>query len=167
MLLQASQIIGLPVGATNTQERAGTISNLVIDPDSGQLLGFVVKAGFFSGEKVLSFHDVTGVDHTAVLVREREVILPPKEIAPVKRAIEDKRPLLGQKVITESGTRLGRVVDLVVNTETAMITKIYVSHLLEERIIPLDKVIKVTKERIVVKDDVVLGRGMVGETIPV
>jgi uncharacterized protein YrrD len=167
MLLQASQIIGLPIGSTDTQERVGTISDIVVDPDSGQLLGFVVKTGFLSGTKVLSFHDVTGLDHAAVLVRNADVVLPPQEVAPIKSTLAEKRPLLGQRVVTEGGTRLGKVVDMVINAESAMATKLYVSHLLEERIVPLDKVIKVTKDRIVVKDDVVLGRGMVGETLPV
>lgn len=167
MLLQASQLTGLPVGATDTQSRVGTVSRVFIDPDSGQLVGFGVKTGLVGGEKVLSFHDVTGIDHAAVLVRTPEVVLPTEEVAPIKKLLEDKRPVMGQKVVAEGGTSLGKVVDLVVNTETGMATKLYASHLLEERIIPIEKVVKITRDKIVVKDDVVLGRGMVGETMPV
>ena len=166
MLLQASQIVGLPVGATDTQARVGTVSRVVVDPDSGQLLGFGVKTGFIGGEKVLSFHDVTAIDHAAVLVRDPEHILPAQEVAPIKKALAERRQLLGQRVVTEGGTNLGKVTDLVLHTDTAMVAKLYVSHLLEERIIPLEKVVKVTKDRIVVKDDVVLGRAAIGETLP-
>ena len=166
MLLQASQIVGLPVGATDTQAKIGTVDQVVVDPDSGTLLGFIVKTGLF-GRKVLSYHDVTGIDHAAVLVRSEDVILPSEEVAPIDKALRDKRPLIGQKVVTEGGTKLGRVVDLVINTDTGLATKLYISHLLEERIVPADKVVKVTKEHVIVKDDVVLGRGAVGEVIPV
>lgn len=167
MLLQASQIVGLPVGATDTQSRVGTVSRIVVDPDTGQILGFVVKTGLIGGEKVLSYHDVTAVDHAGVLVRDPAHVLPQDEVAPIKKALSERRSLLGQRVVTEGGTNLGKVADLVINTEMAMVVKLYVSHLLEERILPLDKVVKVTKDHIVVKDDVVLGRGMVGETLPV
>lgn len=168
MLLQASQIIGLPVGATNTQERVGNIADLVIDPDTGRLLGFIVKSGVLGSiRKVLSYHDVTNIDHTAVLVREPEVLLPPEEVDPIKKALKDGRPVLRQRVVTEGGTKLGKVFDLVLNTDAGMVTKLYISHLLEERIIPLDKVVKVTKDHVVVKDDVVLGRSPLAETMAV
>src|SRR3990172_442959 len=106
MLLQASQLAGLPVGATDTQERVGTVSRVVIDPDSGQLLGFLVKTGLLGGEKVLSFHDVTSVDHASVLVRAPEVVLPTKEVTPIQKVLADHRPVLGQKAVTEGGTSL-------------------------------------------------------------
>lgn len=167
MLLQASQLIGLPVGSTDTQERVGTISRIFVDPDGGQLVGFAVKTNLLGGGKVLSFHDVTAIDHAAALIRNPAVVLPAEEVAPIKKLLEEKRPVMGQKIVTEGGTSLGKVADLVINTDTGMATRLYASHLLEERIIPLEKVVKVTKEKIVVKDDVVLGRGMVGETIPV
>ena|GEM_PF-572608 len=167
MLLQASQIVGLPIGASDTQERVGTVARIVADPDSGKLVGFVVKSGFLGGEKVLSFQDVTAVDHAGILVKTPEVVLPADEVTPIKQALKEKRHLSGQRVVTEGGTRLGKVADLVLDMDAGMVTKLYVSHLLEERIVPMDKVIKVTRDQIVVKDDVVLGRGMIGETMPV
>jgi uncharacterized protein YrrD len=166
MLLQASQIKGLPVGSTDTQERVGTVSDIIIDPDSGGLLGFVVKSGLLGSNKVLSFHDVTGIDHSVILVKEPESVLPVAEVAPIKHALADRRKLLKGKVVTEGGTNLGRVTDVVINTDTAMVTKLYISHVLEERIVSAEKIVKVTKDHIVVKDDVVLGRAAVGDVIP-
>jgi uncharacterized protein YrrD len=164
MLLQAKQLIGLPVGASDTQSREGTVKGLVFDADDGRVLGFLIKQGIFGKPKALAFTDVTAIDHTVVVTRDPENVLPVDEIVRLKHAVDEKKPILGQKVTTESGINLGKIEDVVVNTTSGQITKLYVRHMLEDRVIGADKIVKITRDQVIVKDDAALGRAQVTET---
>lgn len=141
------------------------MSGIVFDSDDGRVLGFLVKQGIFSKPKALSFTDVTAIDHSVVVTRHPENILPVDEVVRLKHALDQKKPILGQKVITESNINLGKIEDIVLNTDSGQITKLYVRHMLEDRVIGADKIVKVTRENVIVKDDAALGRAQVAETV--
>ncbi|MFH0805594.1 MAG: PRC-barrel domain-containing protein [Patescibacteria group bacterium] len=69
--------------------------------------------------------------------------------------IEAKK-IIGNKVVTQSGQSLGRVVDFEIDTSNQSISKYYVhSFLKESLIINVSQVIEIKKDKIIVEDTLI------------
>ncbi|MCL5410437.1 MAG: PRC-barrel domain-containing protein, partial [Patescibacteria group bacterium] len=147
MFIEATKLIGLPVGARDTQEKAGTIRQILVDPENGQLLGFSVQVeGFFSPQKVLSIIDIIDWDPVGLVTASIDNLVDPSEIVRLKAIIDKKIYLLGMKAKTESGIGLGEVENFLIDTNTQSVTKYYLKDLLgKSRILTSDKVSRIDK----------------------
>lgn len=154
MTILLSTIFKVPVYALDIQAKVGFVDSYVIDPKDGRLIGFLIRKNFFKPLKILAFDDVIEINANAIVTKAEEQIMEVSEIVRAKDILNAGIKVLNQKVVTNSRKSIGRVEDLLVNTQTGMITKYYVKTLLESRIIPAEKVIKITHKEIVVQDDV-------------
>ena len=154
MLIEAKKLIGLPVAALASESKIGDVREILIDPENGRLLGFLVATGgMFSAKKALSVTDIKDWDPNGLVTESRENLVSPSEIVRIKEVLEKKIILIGMKAKTESGKSLGEVEDLLVDSETQSVAKYYLRDLLgHTRILTPDKVIKIEKEIIFVDD---------------
>ena len=158
MLLQISTIIEKPINSMETRIRAGIVKNIVVNPQNGQLMALVVRAGFPTKQKILPIQDILSVGPGMVIIRDDSAIVEPDEIVRVNEILKQKIKIMGGSVRTQSGTRLGKVYDVLIDTQTAVIAKYYVRASMTgltqaDRIIPANKVVAITREAIVVRDD--------------
>jgi len=120
-LLKASEINRLPVVTVTGGEDVAEVKDVIYGATEGRLLGFTLnKRGFLTGKlkQVLPAESVTAIGRHAVMI-EDETCLVDKSDAPVEVAKpQNDRNVLGNEVLTEGGTRLGTVTDLVVMTGT-------------------------------------------------
>ena len=157
MLIQTSTIIGLPIAAIDSESKIGQVENIVIDPESGELAGFIVKPHqLFSKNKILSIFDVIDIDKNGLVVKSEENLLNLSEIVKIERIIKKNIKIIGQRAVTESNKHLGRVSDLLIDTESSFVVKYYLHGILEDRIISNDKMIKITKKALIFSDDVIM-----------
>lgn len=156
MLIQSSTILGLPIGSMDSQSKIGTIKNLVIDPENGELIAFFVSiGGLFQSDKVLSSHDILDFDQKGIVVRSEENLLEKNEIIKVNKIWKDRITVLNQKALTASGKNLGKINDSLIDTSTCMINKYYIHGLFEDRILSADKVVKINKKGVIFSDDII------------
>lgn len=156
MFIQASNLLKLPVAALDTQRKIGEVDKIIINPDNAEIIGLLVKiGGFFKNYKLLSTQDMIDIDKNGVVTKNEENLLEIEEIIRAKKILDKKITVLGQRAITKSKKNLGKITDLLINTEFLTITKYYISNLFDERIIPADKVLKITKKAVVFSDDVI------------
>jgi len=81
MLIQLDQLKDLPIASMREESRVGTIADVVIHPDTGDLVGFWINLpGFFSRRKVLSARDVVSYDPHAIVIRDDESLVDPNEV---------------------------------------------------------------------------------------
>jgi uncharacterized protein YrrD len=155
MFIEAKKLIGLPVAAVNTQSKIGQISQILIDPQNGNLMGFLVSlGGLLSPKKVLSAVDIREFDPNGIVTESSDNLVPPEEIVRVNDIIKKKIFLIGMPAKTESGKSLGNVEDLLIDTDTSSVAKYYLKDLLgKSRVLGSDKVVKVDKQ-IIFTDDV-------------
>lgn len=154
MLIEASKLINLPIGALDAQSKIGSVQNIIVDPKNGELLGFFVKEGrFFSPTLVLSTQDVTEFDANGLVTKNIENFVELKEIIKIKDAVKKNIKIIGANAITESGNKIGRVFDLLINTETSMVAKYYIKGFFQDKIIPAEKIIKINKKGVIFSDD--------------
>lgn len=158
MQILASCLFNLPVASTESQSKIGQIYKIIFDPKNGSILGFLVKTSFFQRPKVCSISDILSLDETAAVVENGDVLVEKEEIVRIDELLKQNIPILGQKAQTESGKNLGKVVDLLIDTATLMVTKFYLKDLWQERIIPADKICKITSKAVVFQDDALEGK---------
>lgn len=157
MYITASKIYGLPIASLDSKSKIGEVTDLVFSPEDLALIAFEVKTGnYWTHKKLyLSSSDVIDFDNKGIVVRDDEALVDQSEIIRIKQISKQKYSIYGQKAITKSNKYLGKIFDLLIDTGSCMITKIYVSNFLDERIFDVSKIVKVTPKAVIITDDVI------------
>jgi uncharacterized protein YrrD len=156
MFIEAKKLIGLPVAALDVASKIAEIQKILVDPNSGNVLGFLVSAGgLFSPKKIVSAVDIREWDPNGLITDSVENLVGPAEIVRVKEVLDQKIDLFGMKAKTKKGKNLGNIEDFLIDTATTTVMKYYVKDLvLKSRVFPSDKVVKIEKNTIVFDDDI-------------
>ena len=120
LLLRASELAGRPV-VTLSGELVAEIKDIVFERTGGRIAGFTLRnPGLFSRARKdsLPWEAVHGVGRDAVMVPDETLLIPAKELAPRKQA--RKADVLEDRVLTDNGRDLGRVVDVVLHSGTRL-----------------------------------------------
>jgi uncharacterized protein YrrD len=120
LLLRASELIGRPV-VTLGGELVAEIKDIVFERTGGRIAGFTLRnPGLFSRSRKdsLPWDGVHGVGRDAVMVSDETVLLATAQLAPRKQA--RKSDVLEDRVLTDNGRELGRVVDVVLHGGTSL-----------------------------------------------
>jgi uncharacterized protein YrrD len=120
VLLRATGIEGRPV-VTLGGERVGDVKDVVFDSSKGKLLGFTLRAhSFFSRARkdVLAWSKVGSLGPDAVMIRGEDALEAEDALA-AEGGVPDDRNVVGNQVLTDAGTDLGTVVDVIVETGAA------------------------------------------------
>src|SRR4051794_33169405 len=116
-LIKTSEVMGLPVVTIDGGEDVAEVKDVVYGSEEGRLLGFTLnKRGFLSGKMkaVLPAASVSAIGPDAVMiVNASECLSKPDEAPDAVAAPDGNRDVLGNEVITEGGTKLGTVKDLI------------------------------------------------------
>lgn len=153
MMIEAKKLINLPIAAVDGLRKIGSVYQIIVNPETGQLMGFLVSLGLFSKPKVLSFLDIKFWDENGLVTELEENLVEIDEIVRIKNVLNQKINLLEMSAKTESGKSLGLVENFLIETETGTVVKYYLKDLLgTSRIMPADKVIKIEKT-IIFSDD--------------
>ncbi|MQA16009.1 MAG: PRC-barrel domain containing protein [Pseudonocardiaceae bacterium] len=117
-LLRARELTGRPV-VTLGGELEGEIKDVVFERSGGRIAGFTLRnPGLFSRARKdsLPWESVHGVGRDAVMIRDPDTLVPTKELAPRKQA--RKADVLRDRVLTDNGRDLGKVIDVVLQGGT-------------------------------------------------
>ena len=152
-LVLASSLNGLPVASIQDNAKVGVVRSALIDTKSGNIMGMIVNVGLFLPVRFIAFDDIKDISRNGLVVQNKDEIVAIADIAKAQEAYKKGFPLIGLKVKTKSGRRLGRVTDLSISLQIGCVMQFYVSALLSERIINYTKVISATKKGITIEDD--------------
>lgn len=120
LLLRASELAGRPV-VTLGGELVAEIKDIVFERSGGRIAGFTLRnPGLFSRSRKdsLPWGSVHGVGRDAVMVPDKTVLIAATELVPRKQA--HKADVLEDRVLTDNGRDLGRVVDVVLYGGTTL-----------------------------------------------
>lgn len=155
-LVRATTLIGRPV-VTLGGESPFEIKDVVFSKDSGRILGFTLrKHGVLGGpvDESLAWGDVHGLGPDAVVVSDDDTLKTGHE------ALGESGDVIRNRVLTESGTDVGEVVEAVVATGRAAEVVGFEVEAAPELgrndshhvFIPLPDTLAISAERIVVPD---------------
>ncbi|HAI98859.1 TPA: hypothetical protein DCL30_05000 [Candidatus Peribacteria bacterium] len=154
MHVRFSTCRGLPVVDASSDAILGRLKGIVLNPDTGKVEGFTVHVpGLLSGSELFC----AGVDilhwGTHILVRDSDILSPVEDRIRLQELLAQRRPLLGQRIRTESGKILGICADVQIDTTKMLATWMFPRRLWRWGIaIPLTEVVEVRREAIVVRD---------------
>lgn len=157
MYILGSNLTGIPILSLQTGQTHGKTLEPIIEPGNLELLAFFVHTGTKQPSVVL-LRDVRRVTGQAVVIDSEEDISDPADIVRLQETIGRKFKLLGVKVVSESGQKLGTVEDFTVGLTTYKVQKIYVKpplfkQLLSSKlIIDRGQIVDVTNDKITVRD---------------
>lgn len=129
MLIKAGNVMGLKVYTVSEGKEIGQIDDVIYDAHSNQVMALLLAGGgLFADSKVIFLKDTKAIGKDAVLIDSekslQEVSKIPEHIAHIA---EGHRHLTRTKVITEEGTNLGIISDILFNPETGKVEEFEVS----------------------------------------
>lgn len=145
---------GLPVVEERSQQLVGTVSDIFIHPDMGKAEGFFVRiSGFMHSETLfLSASDIVHWGRT-VMIRDRDVLAPLEDHVRLQRLYDEGRTVLGQKMVTESGRKLGTCADAQFETRTFRVEWFFPKKMFQwARPVPVTSVLEIRPDAIVVRE---------------
>ncbi len=116
LLMTASQIRGLPVVTVQGGEDVAEVRDVIYSPEAGRLVGMTLnQRGFLSGRRreVLPADKIHAVGQDAVMITDESQLVVPEAAPEDVGQPATERNVLGNDVLTEGGTSLGEVADLV------------------------------------------------------
>lgn len=161
MLINASKLIGCPVLSLHVGGRIAEVSELIIDPDSLKLIacrlsGIVSQE---SGADVLTMDSVREFSHLGMIVDSSDEFAVAEDVIQVQEILRLNFSLNGLHVETERRSKLGKVVDYVLDTDAWFVQQLVVhrpvlkSLIDPELIISRQKIIEVNDYKVIIKDE--------------
>lgn len=154
-----TDIIGSRVLLFQERAQIGPAADVIIDPADGAFLGISVLDSVEKRKKVIPASEIKGFGTGFVLARDFKSLTEIDDVVRIKKVIEDDVNILGAKVETESGQKLGKVENATIDLKLLALEKLYVnpplsiSFLSTQLIIPSAKIIEIQKKKIIVGDE--------------
>ncbi len=150
---RSKEIIGVPVISIAAGAQVGTIKNLLINPQKKTIEFLLLsETEAKEGVKGLPFSYAEGVGEYAVTVENENFIIELSRIGVLWELLEKSINIIGSKVITRKGKYLGDACEFSVDTETGRIADIYFQDKEKENSIPIQSVITIGQEVLIVED---------------
>jgi len=144
----------MPIVTENDDTVTGQITGIFLNPDTGVVEGFFTGAtGMFGGQEL--FLAAQDIRHwgTRVRILSEDMLSPLEERVRLEEMAQEHRPVLGQLIVTKSGTRLGRCRDVQFETKTFRLEWLFPRGWLRWGIpVPASAIIEVKREAIIVRD---------------
>jgi sporulation protein YlmC with PRC-barrel domain len=158
MLIKGTTLINKQIRSTQDASFLGRVADLIIDPENGKLLALKLRSKIFQ-PKIICTIDIQGYTPLFLVAKDDSVVVSAEEVIRVKNVIDKKIMIIGNKVKTEAGKKLGICEDILIDTSTCMIIKFYVKAstmlgpLQPDLIIPSSRVVRIDRDAIVVKEN--------------
>lgn len=118
------EMAGMAVVTLSGGERLGRIDDVVFEPATGRVTGFMVdRGGMFSKPKFLPVGAVQSLGADAATVAGADTLLDTNPALGAAAELAAK-PLEGRPVLSQAGTVLGKVSDVVLDTEARIVTSL-------------------------------------------
>lgn len=147
-----TQLIGLPV-ISEIGEPLTRVTDIVVSPENGKVLGIKV----LPGSHVIAPIDILALDK-AVIIHSHDDILHTGDIFQVREVLKKHIKIYKNKVVTQDGMFLGRVIDFAIHQKLLALTKIVVAKralgifYYSKRLINSKDIISIKRDSIIVKN---------------
>ena len=162
MLKFYSELRGWEVASLRSQAKLAKVQDFLFDPRNGRIPAVIVLPkgviGLPRGSALLPAEAILGWQEGMVFIQDEEAITPPEDLVRLKDLVDGHFSLIGVRVLTESGKKIGTVEDYSVETKLLSINKLVVRRQLWwffsfQEVIPLKRVVSMEPKRVVIKDD--------------
>ncbi len=125
-LMRTSEVASLPV-VTLAGDDVAQVKDIVFSADGGAVVGFTLAGrGLLSGplKQSLSWDHIVGLGPDAVMIADADALKPVRDVLDAAASTEagagSGGNVLGDRVLTDTGTDLGKVADVVIEYDNAV-----------------------------------------------
>jgi uncharacterized protein YrrD len=157
MLIYAKKIIGMNVLEGVSGTKVDVIKNIIVDPESGKILAFLVSKNFFwQANRVVSFRDVVEIFADGVLIKNLDSVVDAREIFKLKDILRKRIFLIGSLVMTQNGKKIGLLEDFLFDTMFQNILTLTVKKIFsaEKRIISSERILSILPRKVIIRDTI-------------
>lgn len=163
MLVNATRLLGYPVLSLHVGGPVGWVRAEIVDPEKLKIVAFYVEGAAIRNDPevgdIMETSDVREFADVGMIVDSVDVFVEEGQVKKLDKVLALNFSLFGLKVVTKKGTKLGKVIDFVVDTENYVVHQLVVKRptmkaLLDpELIIPRKEILEIDDYKIVVKDE--------------
>ncbi|MBP3899653.1 PRC-barrel domain-containing protein [Candidatus Saccharibacteria bacterium] len=161
MIIESSRLINYPILSLHMAGMIAKTSELIVDPNDLKIAAFRLygpEVGTQSGD-YLKAEDVREFSSVGMVVDSSDDFVNANEVIKLQEIIDLNFALEGMKVESKKGSNLGKVSSFMVDTDGFFVQQLVVrrpffkSFMDPELVISKNEVIKITDDKIIVKDE--------------
>ena len=163
MLINASRLVNYPVLSLHVGGPIAWVDDDIIDPEKLKIIAFNVSGPAIKNDpeagNILETSDVREFADSGMIIDSIEDFVNRGDVIKLDKIMDLNFALKGLKVETKKGSKLGKIIDYIVDTETYMVHQLVVKRpamkaLLDpELIVPRKQIVEVNDYKIIVRDE--------------
>ncbi len=160
MLITASRLIGTNVLSIQSSGPIGQVSLPIVDPDKLKVIAFRLSGPLVSRtEDILDAQSVREYSNLGMVIDSSDELISSTDVIRISEILKLNFSLIGLKVETKKGSKLGKVIDFTVTDDNFSVQQLIVKRPLikafvdPELTIPCTEIVEITDYKIIVKDE--------------
>lgn len=157
MLKFIGAYIGLEVDSIREEIGVAQVVDAILNPEGLQVVGFYCTVPSQGRELILLSEDIRESTFRSMKIDDSEVLQQPEDLIKYESVLDLNFNLVGKKIVTEDGKKLGKVADYAIDDVSWKVSKLYVNtNLLRDfknasNVIDRRQIVQVTPKVVVVK----------------
>lgn len=160
MLVSANKLIGAPILSMQASGAIGRIAEPIIDPDTLKIIAFRAEGPVIDRTaNILTTSSIREYSTFGVVVDSVDELVSPDDVVKIAKILELHFNLIGLKVETKKGSKLGKITDYTVTSDDFTVQQLIVkrpaikSFIDPELTIHRKEIVEITDYKVIVKDE--------------
>ena len=160
MLTYNSKLIGTPILSVQASGAIASIAAPVVNPDNLKILAFKLQGPIVNAaNNILDVKSVREYSPLGLVIDDNDELIGPEDVVKIKEVLALNFDLIGLKVETKKGSKLGKIIDFSLTSEDFTIQQIIVkrptikSFMDPELTIHRREIVEITDYKVIVKDE--------------
>ena len=160
MLTTDSKLIGIPILSIQTGGAIARVSDPIINPDNLKIIAFKLTGPAINyTNNILDVTSIREYSPLGMVVDSEDELISADDVIKIQKILELNFDLLGLKVETKKGSKLGHIIDFTATSEDFIIQQIIVKRpLIKSFMDPVltihrREIVEITDTKVIVKDE--------------
>lgn len=160
MLIYSNRLLNTPILSVQTGAPVGFISEPVIDPDTLKIIAFKLTGPLIAGsQNILDTKSIREYSELGMVIDDADELVGPDDIIKISKVLGLNFNLIGLKVETKKGSKLGKIIDYTLTDNDFVIQQIIVKRptikafLDPELTISRKEIVEITDYKVIIKDE--------------
>lgn len=160
MLITSTKLLGTPVLSVHTSGAIAQIDSTIIDPDNLKIIAFKLSGPAVTSQaNLLDVKSIREYSHLGLIVDSEDELINSNDVIKIKDVLDLNFNLLGLKVETRKGSKLGHITGYTFNSDDFIIQQIIVKRPLVKSFVDPEltihrrEIVEITDYKVVVKDE--------------
>lgn len=161
MLITSSKFIGTPILSIQASGAIGRIAESIVDPNTLKIIAFRLEGGPIprSGANLLDVSSIREYSALGMVIDSIDELVSPEDVVKLAKVLKLNFNLIGLKVETKKGSKLGKVSDYTATSDNFTIQQLIVkrptlkSFIDPELTIHRKEIVEITDYKVIVKDE--------------